>query len=223
MPEETWAATFVHIGDGTQVPVDRAGRRAAGTRRDRGRADRLAGAVARRRAQPTCWLYPYGCFEQRTVQGGRARRSRRLVAADERSADLCRATTACCVTGRAAPRPGSIALTAYALSITADAGLPWPADAKAKLLDALRGVVDGRVTEDGQGPADARFLKLAALAALARNGAATPEMIGQVAIPLGRHADRDARRLDRHARQDARRRSARTRRRRSRAARPHRL
>ena len=69
--------------------------------------------------------------------------------------------------------------------MTADAGLPWPADGKAKVIDALRGVVDGRIAEEGEGPADKRLLRLAALAALARNGASTTAMLGQAAIPIG--------------------------------------
>ena len=69
--------------------------------------------------------------------------------------------------------------------MTAEAGLPWPADGKAKLMDALRGVVDGRITEEGEAPGDKRLLRLAALAALARNGASTTAMLAQASIPLG--------------------------------------
>jgi hypothetical protein len=93
--------------------------------------------------------------------------------------------TACSITGPTRTRTGSIALTAYALSITADAGLAWPDGPKAVLIEALRRVVDGRQTEDGSAPGNTRLLRLAALAALARNNAATPGMIDQLAMPLG--------------------------------------
>jgi hypothetical protein len=56
--------------------------------------------------------------------------------------------------------------------------------AQARLLDALKAVVDGRLDDENEGPADMRLLRLAALAALARNGAATPAMLGQTAIPV---------------------------------------
>jgi len=69
-------------------------------------------------------------------------------------------------------------------AITAEAGYAWPDDRKAKLIDALRAVVDGRLKEEGEAPSDARLLRLSALAALARNGAATRPMLGQAAIPL---------------------------------------
>ncbi len=181
VPEETWGATFVHIGEGTQVPVTTPARALPG----RGGIEvALTSSPAPSLAGVRSYMlvYPYGCFEQRTSKSvalnDRAAWSQLMsdlptYVADNGLLRYWPSTTA----------SGSIALTAYVASISADAGLPWPTDAKAKLLDALRGVVDGRITEDGQGPNDARFLKLAALAALARNGAATPEMIGQVAIP----------------------------------------
>jgi uncharacterized protein YfaS (alpha-2-macroglobulin family) len=181
VPEETWGATFVHIANGTQVPVTAPARALQG----RGGVEvALTSSPAPSLAGVRSYMlvYPYGCFEQRLSKS---------IALNDRAiwsqlmSDL---PTYIADNGLLRYWPstntsGSVALTAYALSISADAGLAWSPDARAKLLDAMRGVVDGRVTEAGQGPSDARFLKLAALAALARNGAATPEMIGQVAIP----------------------------------------
>ena len=80
---------------------------------------------------------------------------------------------------------GSVALTAYALSITPEAGFEWPKERREKLLDALKPSSTAASTDENEGPADMRLLRLAALAALARNGAATPAMIGQTAIPVG--------------------------------------
>jgi uncharacterized protein YfaS (alpha-2-macroglobulin family) len=127
--------------------------------------------------------YPFGCFEQRLSKA---------LALDDRAAwtqqmaDLPAYMTADGLL-RYWPgetQSGSIALTAYALSVTAEGGLPWPEDRKARLLEAMRSVIDGRLKEDGEAPADARLLRLAALAALARNGAATPVMLGRTLIPL---------------------------------------
>ncbi len=183
VPEETWAATFLHIGDGSQVPVTMptgalAGRGGVEVALTSSPAAPLAGVRA------YMLTYPFGCFEQRLSKA---------VALDDRTewaqqmADLPTYTADNGLL-RYWPdqnAPGSIALSAYALSMTADAGLPWPDDGKAKVMDALRGVVDGRITEEGDGPSDKRLLRLAALAALARNGASTAAMLGQAAIPDG--------------------------------------
>src|SRR5690606_36209231 len=80
---------------------------------------------------------------------------------------------------------GSPELTAYALSITAEAGFPVPEGARAKMIEALKGVVDGRIDRTSDYGGDKRFLKVAALAALARNGAATPDLLGQAGIAPG--------------------------------------
>jgi alpha-2-macroglobulin len=77
---------------------------------------------------------------------------------------------------------GSEALTAYALSMTAEAGFAVPAAAKAKMVEALKAVVEGRLKRDGYGPTDQRLLKVAALAALARNGASSAALIGAIDI-----------------------------------------
>ncbi len=182
VPEQVWGADFVHIGDGTSVPValpvgalpGRGGVEVALTASP---APSLAGVRAYMLA------YPFGCFEQRLSKA---------VALDDRAAwaqQMADLPTYLADNGLIrywpmANQPGSIALTAYALSMTAEAGLNWPADGKAKAMDALRAVVDGRITEQGQGPSDARLLRMAALAALARNGASTTAMLGQVAMPV---------------------------------------
>ena len=70
------------------------------------------------------------------------------------------------------------------LSITAEAGLSIPDASRARLIEALKAVVEGRIERNRYG-GDDRLLKLAALAALARNGAATPAMLGQIGMPVG--------------------------------------
>ena len=182
VPEETWAATFLRVGTGTPLQVAAP----PGALPGRGNVEiALTGTPAPPLLGVRTYMlaYPYGCFEQRTSKA---------VALDDRAAwDRLMEELPTYIASDGLLRywpgermPGSIALTAYVLSIAAEAGLPWPEDGKAKLLGAMRGVVDGRVREEGEGPADARFLRLAALAALARNGASTPAMLGQTAIPL---------------------------------------
>lgn len=183
VPEDVWGATYLRIGNGAQLPVAAP----AGALPGRGGIEvALSASPAPPLAGVRAYMlaYPYGCFEQRLSKA---------VALDDRKAwdqqvgDLptYMADNGLLRYWPSANAPGSIALTAYALSITAEDGLPWPDAAKAKLIDAMKAVVDGRLNEEGQGPNDARFLRLAALAALARNGAATPAMLGQAAIPVG--------------------------------------
>jgi uncharacterized protein YfaS (alpha-2-macroglobulin family) len=182
VPEETWAADFLHIGEGTQVPVTMP----AGALPGRGGVEvALTASPAAPLSGVRAYMlaYPFGCFEQRLSKA---------VALDDRAAwakQMGDLPTYLSDNGllRYWPvdtMPGSIALSAYALSMTADAGLIWPEDGKAKVIEALKGVVDGRVTEQGEGPGDIKLLRLAALAALARNGEATAAMLGQSAMPL---------------------------------------
>src|SRR3546814_17699969 len=49
------------------------------------------------------------------------------------------------------------------------------------MIEALTAVLDGRLRNESYG--DRRLTKLAALAALARAGAATPAMLGQIGMP----------------------------------------
>ena len=76
--------------------------------------------------------------------------------------------------------PGSEALTSYVLSVTADAGLPIPEAARTKMVEGLKAVLDGRLRHEDYG--DVRLQRLNAFNALARAGAATPAMLGQIGI-----------------------------------------
>ena len=183
VPEQIWSAALVRVGSSSSLPVGPP----AGALPGRGGIDvALMATPAPPLAGVRSYMlaYPYGCFEQRTSKA---------VALDDRAAWAKQMEALPTYIARngllhywpVPDEPGSIALTAYALSVTADAGLPWPDAAKAGLIEALRGVVEGRITEEGTGPGDTRLLRLSALAALARNGAATPAMVDQLAIPLG--------------------------------------
>ena len=50
------------------------------------------------------------------------------------------------------------------------------------MVEAMKAVVEGRLKREAQGPSDVRLLRIAALAALARNGASTPALVGAVDI-----------------------------------------
>jgi uncharacterized protein YfaS (alpha-2-macroglobulin family) len=182
VPEEVWAASFFRTSEGLQFPVSAPG----GALPGRGSVDVALSATPAPSllgVRDYMRLYPYGCFEQRLSKA---------LALDDRAAwtqQMSDLPAYISSDGLLRYWPGenqsgSIALTAYALSITADGGLPWPDDRKARLIEAMRAVVDGRLKEEGDAPADARLLRLAALAALARNGGATPEMLGRTMIPL---------------------------------------
>ena len=182
VPEETWAATFLHLAPNLRLPLgppDGAlpGRGGIEVALTASPAPSLAGVRAYMEA------YPYGCFEQRLSKA---------IALDDRAAwtqlmaelPHYMAENGLLKYWPGERQDGSIALTAYALAITAEAGLDWPADRKAKALEALRTVVDGRLKDATEAPYDARLLRIAALSALARNGAATAAMATRVSMPL---------------------------------------
>jgi uncharacterized protein YfaS (alpha-2-macroglobulin family) len=77
---------------------------------------------------------------------------------------------------------GSEALTAYVLSMTAEAGFQIPDAPKARMIDAMKAVVDGRLEREARWSGDARLIRIAALAALARNGASTPAMLAAISL-----------------------------------------
>jgi hypothetical protein len=78
---------------------------------------------------------------------------------------------------------GSDTLTAYVLSIAQEAGYPIPNETRARLVDALKRFVAGRLVRDSVLPtADLTLRKLAAIEALARYDAADAQMVSSLAI-----------------------------------------
>jgi len=76
---------------------------------------------------------------------------------------------------------GSDVLTAHLLSVAQEAGRPMPAAPLGKALDGLAAFVEGRVARRHWSPrADDEPRRVAALAALARYGKATPRQLGTV-------------------------------------------
>jgi alpha-2-macroglobulin len=183
VPIEVWAATLTRVGPNTNgatsIPIAPPNGALAGGYVDVKLSASLAPPLAGVRAYMTA--YPYNCFEQqlsRAVALGDAGMWGGL--AGEIPAYMDRDGLL-----RYFPMEriqGSEALTAYALSMTAEAGFPVPEAAKAKMIEALKAVVEGRLKRDWNGPTDQRLLKVASLAALARNGASSAALVGAIDI-----------------------------------------
>ncbi|WP_431469270.1 MG2 domain-containing protein [Sphingosinithalassobacter sp. LHW66-3] len=178
VPTETWAATLVRVGDGTSITV----RPPAGALPGRGNvfvrlADSLSPPLEGVRGYMS--RYPYECFEQRL--------SKAVVLGDVGGWNQLTGEMPAFLDDEGLLRyfaiqslPGSEALTAYVLSMAAEAGLPLPQGPRERMLEAMKAVLDGRLRNEDQG--DVRLQRVAAFAALARNGAATPAMLGQLGI-----------------------------------------
>ncbi|QAY75304.1 alpha-2-macroglobulin [Sphingosinicella sp. BN140058] len=181
VPVETWAATYMRVGGAPFSLMPPAGALPGRGGVEVALSDSPTPSLSGVRAYMSA--YPFTCFEQRLSKA---------VALDDKAAwarQMDELPGYMTQDGLLRYWPsqqlsGSIALTAYALSITADAGYPWPDERRERLLEAMKAVVNGRLTDDNEGPSDMRLLRMQALAALARNGQATAEMIGQVAIPV---------------------------------------
>jgi uncharacterized protein YfaS (alpha-2-macroglobulin family) len=177
-PVEVWAATLARVGSGTAITIAPpagaiAGRGVVDIHLDDNLAPPLAGVRAFMAA------YPYDCFEQRLsriVALGDGPGWARLagdIPTYQASDGLLRYWPS-------ESLKGSEVLTAYVLSLTADAGLPIPEASKAKMIQGMKDVLDGRLRHDEYG--DVRLTRVVALAALARNNAATPAMLGQIGM-----------------------------------------
>lgn len=78
---------------------------------------------------------------------------------------------------------GSDVLTAYALAVAQESGWTFPERAQQRMVEALKNFVSGRVMRDSVLPtADLSIRKLAAVAALARHGEATPDLLDSITI-----------------------------------------
>ncbi|MET0270152.1 MAG: MG2 domain-containing protein, partial [Sphingomonas sp.] len=180
VPLETWAATLARVGPDTRIMISPP----AGALPGRGAVQvRLTPSLSPPLDGVRRYMlaYPYGCFEQRlskAIATGDAGAWAAL--AGDLPAYLDRDGLV-----RYFPdegMEGSEALTAYVLSITAEAGLAIPEGPRQRMLSALLAVAEGRLSREGAGQGDRRLQRLAALAALARNGMGTPALLGQIGI-----------------------------------------
>jgi len=178
-PIEVWAATLTRVGSANGFPIMAPAGALPGSYVDIKLSDTLAPPLEGVRAYMTA--YPYNCFEQqlsRAVALGDVGRWGALAGAIPTYLDA---------DGLLKYFPsdqmeGSEALTAYALSVTAEAGFAVPEVAKGRMVEALKAVIEGRLKRDYQGPSDIRLLKVAALAALARNGASSAGLVSNIDI-----------------------------------------
>ena len=180
VPIETWAASLMRVGEGGPIAIQPP----AGALPGFGNVtvaltDTLAPPLQGVRDYMAA--YPYGCFEQRT--------SKAVVLGDTGLWNSLAGEMPVHLDGDGLLKyfpsdnlRGSEALTSYILSITAEAGLPIPDGPRGRMIEALKGVLDGRLRHEEYG--DLRLQKVAAFAALARQGAASAAMLGQLGITL---------------------------------------
>jgi alpha-2-macroglobulin len=180
IPTTVWAQTLLQVGPGSTVPIAPptgfiAGRGEVRVRLDDSLAPSLEGVRAYMSA------YPYNCLEQRL--------SRIVALGDPAGWALLAGELPAYQAPDGLLRyfpgdtlDGSEALTAYVAAITAEAGLPLPAQTREKMIAALRAVVDGRIANERYG--DPRLVRLAAFVALARNNAADVTMAERIGLPL---------------------------------------
>lgn len=178
VPLEVWAATLARVGPRTVINLTPP----AGALPGRGSVDiRLSDSLAPPLDGVRSYMaaYPYGCFEQLL--------SKAIVAGDVGSWNRLAGDIPAYLDHDGLLRyfpiqslDGSIALTAYALSLTAEAGWTIPEADRIRMIGALRAVVEGRLSRDNNG--DQRLEKLSALAALARNNAADVALLGQIGL-----------------------------------------
>ena len=178
VPVEVWAASLLRVGDPAPtigVPMGAL----PGGYVDIAFSDTLAAPLDGVRGYMTD--YPYNCFEQRL--------SRIVVLGDTGSWTVLAGAMPTYLDSDGLLRywpnqemKGSPELTAYVLAITSAAGLPIPDQSRARMVAALQGVVEGRLTRDRAYRADERLLRIAALSALARAGAADPGLVARIDV-----------------------------------------
>lgn len=177
VPVETWAASLARVGEGTSFTIaPPAGALPGFGMVEVTLADTLAPPLQGVRDYMAA--YPYGCLEQRT--------SRAIALGDTGMWNGIAGELPAYQDNDGLLRyfpgewAGSEALTAYILSITGEAGLPLPDGPRAKAIGAMKAVLDGRLRREDYG--DVRLQRIAAFSALARQGAATAAMLGQLGI-----------------------------------------
>ncbi len=180
VPVEVWAATLARVGNGVPIPVAAP----RGALPGFGFVDvKLSDTLAPPLSGVRSYMgdYPYNCFEQRL--------SRAVVMGDTGAWNIQAGEIPAYMDGDGLLRyfpmeqlTGSEALTAYALSMTAEAGFVIPDAPKARMIEAMKAVLDGRLKRETAWSSDDRLTRIAALAALARNGSSTPAMLASIQL-----------------------------------------
>jgi alpha-2-macroglobulin len=177
VPTEVWAATLARVGPNSAVNIKAPSGALAGGYVDVKLSDSLAPPLSGVRAYMSD--YPYSCFEQQL--------SKSIVLEDKDAWTALANAMPVYLDDNGLLRyfpsgtlDGSPELTAYVLSITAAAGYDIPATHKAAMIRGLTNVIEGRLDTDGAAAGNRQLLRLSALAALARNGASTPALLGAI-------------------------------------------
>jgi alpha-2-macroglobulin len=175
IPAEVWAATLTRVGSGTPFPIAAP----AGTLPGTGFVDiKLSDTLAPPLEGVRRYMssYPYNCFEQRL--------SRAVVQGDSAAWGVLASEIPAYMDSDGLLRyfpsdqlRGSEALTAYVLSMTVEAGFAVPDAARAKMIEAMKSVASGKLTRDYPWRGNDRLTRIAAIAALARNGQASPALL----------------------------------------------
>lgn len=180
-PVRTYQATIAQLRTPLTIPVQRPSDAIAG----RGGLEvtlqpRLAGSLEGVREYMS--HYPYTCLEQRVSQAVA------LQSRPEWDAIMARLPAYMDEDGLLKYFPsddleGDDGLTAYVLSIGAEAGWPIESDDRSRMLHALAAFVEGRIVRDSALPtADLSIRKLQAIDALARYGIAEPDMLDSITL-----------------------------------------
>ncbi len=179
VPVETWAASLFRVGANTTLPIAIPAGALPGGYVDVALAGTLAPPLSGVRDYMA--IYPYNCFEQSTSRAialGDVGRWQALAEAMPTYLDddgLLRYW----------PNErleGSAELTAYVMAVTAANGFAIPEASKARMVKALQAIVEGRLTRKGYGPYDIRPVRIAALAALARNNASNAQLVAAINV-----------------------------------------
>ncbi|MCB1748635.1 MAG: hypothetical protein KDK06_15760 [Gammaproteobacteria bacterium] len=183
-PVRTWAATLARLDRPLSLPAAAPAGAIAGRG---GLAVKLSASLAGGLDGVREYMarYPYVCLEQQV--------SRAVVAGDEDAWNELATRFARYLDDDGLLRfypspwlPGSDVLTAYVLGIAAEAGWAIPDDVRGRMQDGLAGFVTGRLQRaSASGAMDLAIRRLAAIAALARHGAARAEMLETIAIDPG--------------------------------------
>lgn len=176
VPVEVWAASLMRVGD--KAPLIAAPQGALpGGWVSVDLSDSLAAPLGGVREYMQA--YPYTCFEQRL--------SRLVATGDSAAWDSLAEALPTYLDGDGMVRYwpvansyGSPELTAYVLATASQAGLKLPAEPRERMIGALTQVVEGKLARERRMRVDERPLRVAALAALARAGAADPRLVARI-------------------------------------------
>jgi alpha-2-macroglobulin len=180
IPVEAWASTLTHVGPNTSIALQAPD----GALLNQGYVDvKLSDTLAPPLEGVRAYMatYPYNCFEQQV--------SRLVVMSDGVGWDKLAEDLPAYLDQDGllrywpvASSQGSVELTAYVLSIATEARFKIPDAQRAKMTAAMKSYLNGKLKRESAWENNKGLLRVAALAALARNGEANSVMLGQIGL-----------------------------------------